>query len=210
MFIILLKGIFNKSDLKENQVVFEFKKKKSENSEKEQDLKKEDEDGIIIEEDFLIRMRHFMSSEIRYSVFRIMLSPLMIFTNFHKIPINFIDFGESVQIPKNFYIELELDFIKNKVSNSFLNIEAVLKKDKYFAKNFDHYSQNPSMLKNKNIYTIIDEDEEKEVEKEVKIENNLKNDQIDKLLDEDSESDTDEDSEDEDYFKKLEEQAEDI
>lgn len=151
-------------------------------------------------------MRHYMSSEIRYSVFRIMLSPLMIFTNFHKIPIQFIDFGESVKIPKNFYLEIELDFIKNKVSNSFLNIESVLKKDKFFAKNFDHYSQNPSMIKNKNIYTIIDEEEDGHVLKEEERDTG----KIDQLLDqEDSESD-EEDSEDEDYFKKLEEQADDM
>ena len=35
-----------------------------------------------------------MSSEIRYSVARVMLTPLMIFQKVTKIPAKFIDFGE--------------------------------------------------------------------------------------------------------------------
>ena len=151
-----------------------------------------------------------MSSEIRYSVFRIMLSPLMIFTNFYKIPLEFIDFGDCVEIPQNFFIELELDFVKNKVSNSFLSIEALLKKDKYFAKKFHFFSPNSTFNNDKNIYTIVDEDDEKNGNDQV-IEKN-ENQKIEALLNNsnDDESDEFDDSEDEDYFKKLEEKADDF
>ncbi len=137
-----------------------------------------------------------------------MLSPLMIFTNFHKVPVAFIDFGECLNPPVNFFVELELDFLKNKVSQCFLNIESVLKKDKYFAKSFDVFSNHPNFHNDNNIY-IIEEDEEKHF-----YENNFeKNDaqKIEALLnvsDDDHENSEElENSEDEDYFKKLEEKA---
>lgn len=69
------------------------------------------EEGVQIEDDILIRIRHFLSSDIRYSVLRIMLSPLMIFNNFYKVPAFFIDFSENVVInEEEFFVELEMEF----------------------------------------------------------------------------------------------------
>lgn len=34
--------------------------------------------NIILESDFLLRIRHFLSSKVRYSVLRLMISPTMV------------------------------------------------------------------------------------------------------------------------------------
>ena len=39
------------------------------------DLSKKD---VVFEKDFLLRIRHFLSSKVRYSVLRLMISPLMV------------------------------------------------------------------------------------------------------------------------------------
>ncbi len=155
-----------------------------------------------------------MSSEIRYSVLRMMLSPLMIFEGKYKIQAKFIDLGDCVIIDdEKFFLEISLEFQRNKVSSAYLNIESVMKSNKYFVKKLDNFSQNPSFSNKKNIYTIIDEEENSKDSSNLKskiLEENERK-KIDALIDELENSDEeqeeileDKSGDDEDYFEKLE------
>lgn len=78
--LILSSCIFNKRGLTSDTLVFNLS------------------EPLLLQEDFLIRIRHFVSAEIRYPVGRVMLSPLMLFERLEKIPGKFIDFGDCVSV----------------------------------------------------------------------------------------------------------------
>lgn len=75
---------------------------------------------LVLEEDFLLRIRHFMSQDYRYSIGRIMISPLMIFQSPTKISGKFFDFGECVaQNEEEFFLEFEVEILKARLSKSY-------------------------------------------------------------------------------------------
>lgn len=186
------------------------------------------EEGVQVEDDILIRIRHFLSSDIRYPVLRLMLSPLMIFTNFYKVQANFIDFSENVVVDQdNFFIELEMEFKMQEVSSAFMDLEAISKNNRFFGnlhsnESFDDIKKQTETV----IYTIVDENEEHEDEHKNEALENQHKEKIDKLLqnfdgiekevfennEEEHESEIEEaaeeqSEEDDDYFTKLESQA---
>jgi len=90
-----------------------------------------DKGQLELEDDFLIRVRHFMSSEIRYPILRVFLSPVLVFCGSTKVPAAFIDFGDGIEVSENFFVEIEVDVAKERLSNCYLKVNAVLKNSKH-------------------------------------------------------------------------------
>ena len=186
------------------------------------------EDGIQIEDDILIRVRHYLSTDIRYPVLRLMLSPLMIFTNFYKVPASFIDFSENVVVDtENFYIELEMEFKTQEASSAYMNLEAISKNNKFFGTqhNLD-YNTDDKNTGETAIYTIVDDNDEQEEKQQVETLEKQHKQKIDQLLENFEEVNkesneelkaslnyeivdevVEESDEDDDYFTNLESQA---
>jgi hypothetical protein len=100
-----------------------------------------DKGPLELEDDFLIRVRHFMSSEIRYPILRVFLSPALVFSGATKIPATFIDFGDGIEVSENFFVEIEVDVAKERLSNCYLKVSAVLKNSKHAGgRNFEGVS----------------------------------------------------------------------
>lgn len=72
-----------------------------------------------------------MSSEIRYPVLRVFLSPALVFSGATKIPAAFIDLGDGIEVSDNFFVEIEVDVAKERLSNCYLKVSAVLKNSKH-------------------------------------------------------------------------------
>jgi hypothetical protein len=167
--------------LKENLLTFNFGK-----------------NTLELEDDFLIRIRHFLSSEIRYPVLRVFLSPVLVFNGYTKIPSSFIDFGDGVDVSESFFVQIEVETVKERLSNCFLNVDAVMKNNKYNGskhsesgtnrndemidgKIFIENQREESVEANQDVFSIGDDDDNAIL----KDEENLKNDdkmKIDHLI----------------------------
>lgn len=186
------------------------------------------DEGIQLEDDILIRIRHYLSQDIRYPVLRLMLSPLMIFTNFYKVQASFIDFSENVVVDQeSFFIELEMEFKTQEVSSAYMNLEAISKNNRFFGTvHSGELTEETRKNAEAMIYTIVDENDDQEAELKVESLENQHKEKIDKLLENFEKVDTEpiekideteqyeivEDvhevsEEDDDYFTKLESQA---
>ena len=86
-----------------------------------------EDSAIKLESDFLIRVRHFVSDELRYPVLRVLLSPVMLFDKTTIIPRVYVDFGECMEINEEFHLKIEVAFDETVLSNSFMNISSILK-----------------------------------------------------------------------------------
>lgn len=86
-----------------------------------------EDSAIKLESDFLIRVRHFVSDELRYPVLRVLLSPVMLFDKTTIVPRVYIDFGECMEINEEFHLKIEVAFDETVLSNSFMNISSILK-----------------------------------------------------------------------------------
>ena len=143
----------------------------------------------------------------------------MIFTNFYKIPSQFIDFGDNVVVDtNNFFVEVELEFKTTEISNAYLNIEAISKNNKYFDNMHQDKEEETGDKGDEMIYTILDENEEEiqrkkseevlEEGNKEKIDQLLENfEEVDSSGEENKSEEEEEEEDDDDYFKKLESQV---
>lgn len=83
--------------------------------------------GLKLENDFLIRVRHFFSDEVRYPVLRLLLSPLMLFDKSTVIPRAFIDFGENVEVNEEFHLRIDVSQDETVLSNAYMSVSSILK-----------------------------------------------------------------------------------
>lgn len=136
--------------------------------------------GLKFETDFLIRVRHFVSDEIRYPLFRVLLTPVMFFDRVSIIPRNYIDFGECVEIGEEFHLKLEVGFDETILSNSYMNVSSIMKAqginvagEKVIESGLVLHTEKEDDEKQQHFSIDVDDDEENdssEVEKQSKIE----------------------------------------
>lgn len=153
----------------------------------------------------------------------------MIFTNFYKVQAGFIDFSENVIVDgESFFVELEMEFKTQEVSSAYMNLEAISKNNRFFG-TLHGFEGTGDCQKNSEaaIYTIVDENDEQEEELKAESLEHGHKEKIDKLLENFEEVSKEPESElkettsyeivdevveaseeDDDYFTKLESQAE--
>lgn len=120
----------------------------------------------LLEEDFLLRIQHFLSQEIRYSVLRVMLSPIMATKETFEIASDSIDFGETVEPSSDFKLTLFFEPVLDRLSNCFLGIDSLLQ-DPRFASRRAHPSQPQEPKDFAPTFEIGDEDEDPEPKSEL-------------------------------------------
>lgn len=136
------------------------------------------EGGLRLENDFLLRVRHFVSDEVRYPVLRVLLTPLMFFQRHTVIPRAYLDFGENVEVGEEFHLQLEVDFDAAVLSNCFMNVSSILKAQNIQVEGEARESaeatikvEPPADEHADHLFSIGDEEpEEKEIEKKAQIE----------------------------------------
>jgi hypothetical protein len=65
----------------------------------------------IVEGDFLLRFRHYLSSEVRYPIGRIMLHSCMVHDQMIRVHKRELDLGESVEVYSDFFIDIIVEHI---------------------------------------------------------------------------------------------------
>jgi hypothetical protein len=85
------------------------------------------EGGLKLENDFLLRIRHFVSDEVRYPVLRVLLTPLMFFDRTSVVPRVYLDFGENIQVNEEFHLRLDVEFDPTVLSNCYMSVSSILK-----------------------------------------------------------------------------------
>lgn len=164
--------------------------------------------GLKLENDFLIRIRHFFSDEVRYPVLRLLLSPLMLFDKTTVIPRTFIDFGENIEVNEEFHLKIETSQDETVLSNAFMSVSSILKAqskgtETATSKISDALIKvDKSDVSNDNLFSIGGEEEIEE--KQAKIE------KVSKLVETEpkrSQNSEEEEDDDDEYLKSLENRA---
>ena len=177
--------------------------------------------GIKLESDFLIRIRHFVSDELRYPVLRVLLSPTMIFDKTSVIPRNYIDFGECIEIEEEFHLKLEVGFDTNTLSNAYMSISSILKTqgidvtgETKTGNGLIKEEKVEQEISKDHLFSIEGEDEEKNIEevKKSKIDELLGSEKTTKIIEKqdnqtESKSSEEEEEDEDEYLKKLEGRA---